>query len=518
MARAALLGLVAALPLSAASVGPSHAPAVLRARLNADIASTNVGVIRDENTDAVLMHVVEGLVAYREDASIAPMLARDWVVSRDGRTYVFHLREGVRFHNNAPLTSADVVWSLRRYLDPATQWRCLREFTGGGLARITGLEAVDPLTVKITLDRASPGFLQTLARVDCGSAAILHRNSVAADGTWRLPIGTGPFRLSAWKRNQYVELVRFAGYRPLAGPRDGNAGGKHALVDRVRFMVIPDVVSAQAALLRGDLDVLDNVQPLDALLMKTRRDIRFSVAPAMDIFALLFQTADGRLADVRLRQAIAMTLDVPALVNAISEGTSQANRSVIPASSRYHGAAQAAMPRPDLAGARRLAARAGYRGEPIRLVTNRRYPELFDAAILVQAMAMEAGIDIRIETLDWAAQLDRYYSGRYEAMMFAYSARLDPSLSYESFVGDKALDPRKVWSDPEARSLLLQSRATGDPAQRQVIFDRLHGRFIHDAPAVVLFNQGHIAAVRSNVVGYKGWAAAQMRLWGVALR
>ncbi|MGH8171226.1 MAG: ABC transporter substrate-binding protein, partial [Steroidobacteraceae bacterium] len=109
---------------------PSLAPAaVLHVALNADILSTDPGVLRDENTDAVLLHVAEGLVAPRHDGSIAPMLAQSWKVSPDGRTYTFSLRHGVTFHNGAPMTSADVVWSLRRYLSPATHWRCLGEFT-----------------------------------------------------------------------------------------------------------------------------------------------------------------------------------------------------------------------------------------------------------------------------------------------------------------------------------------------------------------------------------------------------
>lgn len=517
MARRWRLGLVAACA-GLLAAAPGHAETLLRARLNSDIASTNPGVTRDENTDAVMMHMVEGLVAYREDASVGPLLASRWELSKDGRTYTFHLRPGLRFHNNAPLTSADVVWSFRRYLDPDTHWRCQGEFTGRGYAKILSVRAVDPLTVRILLDRASPTFLQTLARTDCGGTAILHRSSVGADGAWRVPVGTGPFRFAGWKRNRYIDLVRFPAYRPLPGPRDGNTGGKRALVDRVRFLVIPDVVSAQAALLRGDLDILDNVLPLDARLLKTRRDIRLSVAPAMDIFALLFQTRDRRLADPRLRRAIAMTLDVPGLVNAITEGTSQPNRSIVPAPSAYHRGVHAVLPRPNIAAARRLAQAAGYRGEPIRLVTNRRYPELFDSAILIQAMALEAGINIQIDTLDWAAQLDRYYSGNYQAMTFAYSARLDPSLSYESFIGDKKVDSRKVWDDPVARTLLERSRATADPKQRQAIFDQLHARLMEQVPAVILFNQGHITATRANVVGYKGWPAALMRLWGVSVR
>src|SRR6202012_774383 len=81
------------------------------------------------------------------------------------------------------------------------------------------------------------------------------------DGHWRFPIGTGPFRWGDWVRNQHVDLYRFAGYRSLSGTPDGNGGGKHALVDHVRFTVIPDASAGSAALLRGSLDVLDGVGP-----------------------------------------------------------------------------------------------------------------------------------------------------------------------------------------------------------------------------------------------------------------
>jgi len=512
-------GVAAAVALAIlALAAPARADTVLRARLNADILSTNPGVRRDENTDMVLQHVAEGLVAYREDTSIGPLLADRWDVSPDGRTYAFHLRPGVTFHNGAPLTSAEVVWSLKRYLDPKTHWRCGRELSGGGYARVVGVVAAGPDTVRVTLDKPFAGFLATIARVDCGGTAILHPSSVGPDGQWRGPVGTGPFRLAGWKRNQYIELARFSGYRALAGPRDGHTGGKAAAVDRVRFLVIPDPVTAEAALLRGDLDVLDNVTPIEARTLGKRRDLRLDVRAGYDVFALLFETRDPLLSDPRLRQAIALTIDVPGLTRAVTAGAGRPNRAVTPVSSPFHDAAQAAIPKPNLAEARRLAQAAGYRGQTITLVTNHRYPSMFDAAVLIQAMAMEAGIKIRLETLDWAAQLDRYNTGRYQAMSFTYSARMDPSLGYDALLGDKAADPRKVWDDPQARTLLSQSRATADPAERQAAFDALHALFLRQVPAVVMFNPPRIAAVRNNVVGYQGWAAGPQRLWGVGLR
>jgi len=196
------LALAAATLLTAAKA--EAAGGMLRARLNADILSTDPGTNRDFNTDTVVLHVVEGLVAFREDTSIGPLLAESYALSEDGKTYSFVLRDGVKFHNGAPLTAADAVWSLKRYLDPATGWRCLSEFDGHGLVKIVAVEAKDPRTVAITLDQPSALFLTTMARADCGETAIVHKDSVGPDGKWIAPIGTGPFKLGEWRHGQYV--------------------------------------------------------------------------------------------------------------------------------------------------------------------------------------------------------------------------------------------------------------------------------------------------------------------------
>lgn len=491
---------------------------ILRARLNSDILSTNPGVRRDENTDTVLLHVVEGLVAYREDTSVGPLLASGWDVSPDGRRYTFHVRAGVRFHNGAPLTADDVVWSFHRYLDPATHWRCLREFDGGGYAKILTVEAVGPLTVAVTLDRASPLFLAELARVDCGETAILHRSSVAADGSWQVPIGTGPFRFAGWKRNQYIELSRFPAYAALPAPRDGNTGEKRALVDQIRFLVIPDSATAEAAFLRAELDVLDPVQPVELPELKRRPEVRLDIHAGTGVYAVLFQTRDPLLKDARLREAIAASLDIAGLARVVTRGTAPPNRSIVSAVTPYYSRAQAEVPARDLAKARRLAAEARYSGQTIRLIANHRDPAMFDIAVLVQAMALDAGIHIEIETLDWAAELERYTRGDYQAMAFAYSSRLDPVLALDAIIGDKAHDPRKVWDDPAARELLMEAKMNSDAAARQAALDKLQTLFLRDVPAVALFNYSEIVALHSNATGFMGWPGAQIRLWGVRVK
>lgn len=108
----------------------------IRVQTRTDIRSTDPGVNRDAPTDSVILHIVEGLVAYREDGSVAPLLAETVETSEDGKTYTFTLRDGIKFHNGEPLTSAEVLWAWERYLDPATEWRCLSDLDGtNGLDR-----------------------------------------------------------------------------------------------------------------------------------------------------------------------------------------------------------------------------------------------------------------------------------------------------------------------------------------------------------------------------------------------
>jgi peptide/nickel transport system substrate-binding protein len=508
---------LAALMLLAAT-GPADAETLLRARLNADIASSDPRGKRDENTDSVLLHVVEGLVASREDGSIGPMLASRWTISPDARTYRFDLRPDVRFHNGVPLTSADVVWSFDRYLAPDSHWRCKPELRAKGIARLLSVKADGPHAVVMTLDRAAPLFLKTIARADCGGTGILQRSSVGPDGRWRLPVGTGPFRWGEWRRSQHVDLVRFAGYRSLPGGPDGNGGGKHALVDRIRFQVIPDGSSASAALLRGNLDVLDGLAPDELAGIRGAPGIRFTSSPGMDFYAVLFQTRDPVLADPRLRRAIALSIDVAGLARVATHGTALADSSPIPVASPFHGPAQRPLLSRNLELARALVQASGYKGQTIDLITSHSPPEMFDDAILVQAMARQAGIAMRIVTLDWASQLARYQRGDYQAMLFGFSARLDPSLIYGTLIGDKAVDPRKIWDTPVARALYQQSVETADPTARQAVFDRLEGAWRHDMPAVVLYNTRRVIAYRANVVGYRSWPAQLQRLWDVRVR
>jgi len=483
----------------------------------ADIRSTNPGVNRDGTTDGIVLNMVEGLVGYREDGSVAPLLAQSVEVSADGLTYTFKLRKGVKFHNDAPLTSADVAWSWNRYMDPKTDWRCTSEYDGRSGLKVLETAAPDDNTFVMKINKPSAIFLTTLARTDCGMTAILHKSSVKADGSWDKPVGTGPFKFGEWKRGEYLTVTAFKGYTSPPGTKtDGYVGRKAPLIDSVRFLVVPDGATAAAGLKSGAIDA-GQITSSDAQELKNDRNLVVQAPTAAGKNVLLFQTRDPLLKNQKLRQAIAASLDMEQIVAAASEGLGSVNNSAVNKGSSYYGPVEKKGLHYDPAQAAKLLREAGYKGEKITIQANKRaLVPSYTVAVLAQAMMQSIGINAQIEVLEWATQLDRYNSGNYQMSSFTYSSRPDPALSYEQFSGSKDKQPRKVWEDPQALKLIDETFTEADPKKRQVLFDQIHTLMIQQVPLVVLSDVVDAWASRSRIIGFAVWEG-KPRLWNVSI-
>jgi peptide/nickel transport system substrate-binding protein len=443
------------------------------------------------------------------------LLASRIEISPDGRRYQFLLRHGVRFHNGAPLTSADVLWSWQRYLNPKTGWLCLPWFDGSHGARIVSITAPSPDSIVFELDRPQPMLLHLMATVTCGGTPILHSSSVNDDGSWRTPVATGPYRFSSSKPGDYVELSAFKDYVPRAEPRDGYTGGKVAYAPTLRFIIIRDAAARIAALIKGQIDVMSELTAADIRQLQHAPAVRIVRAPGGTANAILIQSRDPVLADVRIRRALQLSIDRRSVTLLSTGGTGQLNASMVPASSPYYDAAQATQIPVNIPLARRMLAEAGYKGQPITLTTNRRFTDMFDQALLVQAMARKAGFDIRLDVTEWASQVNRYQNGNYQLMSFNYSARPDPFFNYEAMLGDRSVSARKVWSDPADIQMLYAVGAEADSRKRQAILDKLHRNMLQAVPLIVLFNPADANGVRANLVGFQAWSLGRARLWGV---
>jgi peptide/nickel transport system substrate-binding protein len=515
-------GILALLLSVTASAAPSPAslPRLIVA-LNTDIRSTNPGVNRDSNTDAVLHHMVESLVGYGEDMSIQPVVAASWQVGDEGREWTFTLREGLRFHNGEPVTAAEVLWSWQRYLDPETRWQCRRWFAGnddegsdGKASVITDIAAPDARTVVFRLQEASTLFLHRMANTQCISA-VLHPDSLDAAGEWREPVATGPYRFAEWRHGEYIELQRFDDYTPHGERIDGLAGRKIAYAKRLRFLVSPDAAGTKAALLAGQVDVFPGVPMNGIEEFERAKDTYVLQSPTLGWSVLLLQTRDPLLQDVRIRKAIAYAIDRRMVADFNTYGYASVNSSAVPVGVSSHTGMHDRWYEADVKKARALLKEAGYDGEPVRIQANRKYRNMYANAVVIQAMLHAAGMNAHIEVLDWAGHLSNYFAGKFQLSTFSFSALATPDLRYIKLIGSKDKRPVYQWDSEPAARLIETLTQTFAEDTRQHLYDALHQQMIDEVPIIGLYNAHAATALGKDVRDFQPWPLNLPRLWGV---
>lgn len=514
MRRSICFALLVALVTGSAFAQSAPKAGRLAIALNADIRSLEPGVNRDTNTDTVIHQLIEGLVAYKTDLDVGPALADSWTLTNDGRTYSFKLRPAT-FHNGKPVTSAEIKWSWDR-LDQSSAWTCRPVFNGQSGAKVVSVETPDPQTIVFNLDRASAIFLKQLANIQCHVLA-MHPESVDADGKWIKPIGSGPLKLREWRRAEYILLDRFEEYRGSTAPANGFSGARDMKVEQVIFQVIPDTSAREAALVTGAVDILHDIEPEQMSAMK-QRGMRVLSTPGLGWSTLLMQTDDPLLSNVKIRQAVAHAIDIKQIAEARTLGMAPANASAVSSSTSFYNEVFAAWPAYDPARAKALLKEAGYKGEPLRIQTNKQYQAMYQNSVMIEQMLTEAGFSVKLDVIDWATQLSNYLNGRFQMQSFGFSGRFDPALMYAAFVGDKTKFKTAQYGEPAAVELLGQLDTTDDPAVRGQLFAALHAKVQADVPIVGLYFAPIIEAVHPRIEGYVSWPANRPITWGVSKR
>jgi peptide/nickel transport system substrate-binding protein len=499
-----------AAPSGAEAAGPAAQPEIRFAE-GADTPTSMPGnQSRNTSTDNILGHVVESLVALKNDMSIAPMLADSWTISSDGATYTFKLREGVRFHNGAPLTSSEVKWSYDFLMNPRSGFACRSTFTSNRGVKVIAIRTPDEHTVVFELDRPYALFLAQMANPRC-PLAVLHPDSVDSQGNWVKPIGTGPYVFTEWRKGQYVRLTPFAQYRPRSEPPSGMAGAKVAYAP-IRFVVIPDQAAQKSALLAGQIDAMsideNDLPPPDPRW-------RLVAGPGADPLMLLMQTRDPTLSDPRVRRAIALAVDLPGVARAVSAGRANYNPSVVPSVDTHYDAHDAIGYTYNLVEAKRLVTEAGYRGQTLKIEVSRRYAPVYRLGVYMQSLLTKVGINTELDVVEWATQLSDFRAGNFQLMAFAYSARLDPAQMYSDVLGDKSKAPMAQWENPKARAELTSIVGVTDPKQRAAAFDELHALMLADTPMLVLYDSPDLVLVSSRLKGFQAWPLRRVRLFNV---
>jgi peptide/nickel transport system substrate-binding protein len=245
--------------------------------------------------------IFEGLTKINEDFSVTPLLAESWTFSPDLKTLTFKLKPDVKFQDGEPFSSADVKFSFERFgaKDSTNKDKAF-------FASIESIETPDPLTV--VLHFKEPSF-QALFHLGNETAVIIDEKSAANEAT--NPVGTGPYKLASWTKGASATLDKWDGYRDAA----------KVPLEHVTFRFISDPSAEVAALLAGDIDVMANLQNVQAL-GQFKNDPRFQVliggTEGKTILAM--NNKKKPLDDLKVRQAIAYAIDRKAVIDGAMDG------------------------------------------------------------------------------------------------------------------------------------------------------------------------------------------------------
>ena len=260
-----------------------------------DVAMSSMDIA----SEVVFISVYEKLVAFTDDSRVIPELAESWEITDGNTVYTYHLRQGVKFHNGEEMKAADVVASMNRWIDAATNAR--------GLVGDSRFTALDDYTVQIRLETGTLYLNEMIAGLG-QQAAIMPASVISAVGAGELVqeyIGTGPYYYADWKADQYISLKAFDGYQPYGtqGDYSGWGGYKTAWYDEVRFYFPGDPGAVVAGVQTGEYDMCDQIGGDQYALFDGSSDFTiFSREAEMPM--LIFNKLQGVGADAAVRRAV----------------------------------------------------------------------------------------------------------------------------------------------------------------------------------------------------------------------
>ena len=437
-----------------------------------------------------------------EKLNIVPQLATGYEWSADNKALTIKLRQGVTFHDGEKMDAAAVKFSLERHKTMAGSNR------RGELAPLASVDVVDPATVRLNL---SAPFSPLLAQLADRAGMIVSPKAAEAAGDkfGAKPVCAGPFHFVERVAQDRIVLERYANY--------WDKGAVH--FDRVVFLPIPDPTVRLANLRSGQLDFVERLAASDVPQVKS--DARFKLTKITEIGyqGITINVGKSDLAqknplgrDPRVREAFELALDRDGIVQVAMDGEADpGNQWVAPSNAFY--AKSSPIPKRNVERAKALLKEAGVTNPSFTLMT----ATTGDAqriAQVVQAMAREAGFDVKIQSTEFATSLDMADKGQFEAYVLAWSGRADPDGNIFSFDACKQPLNYAGYCKPEVDDLLKGSRTTLDPEERRKLYADIAAIVLKDRPIVYLYHRHWLWAYTSRLDGLQAIPDGLVRVKG----
>src|SRR5258708_5053168 len=351
------------------------------------------------STRNVAMNMFESLMTRDDNFSPIPELAASVEESKDGKTYVFKLRQGVKFHNGKPLTSADVRASYDRYKPIGID--------RGILDIVEGWDAPDPSTFVIHMKAPQPTFLDNLSSF-LVPIVIVPAENAKAPAMQLEPVGTGPWQFVEFVADSHVKLKRYDGYTPDSRYKDinGFGGYKVACFDSVKFRIVTEPGARVAGIETGELHGVEDVPTKSQARLKQNKDVVLKPLYNWWIQIAMANVSAPPTDNLKFRQAVQAALDMDEIMEAASDGAYKLNVGYqYPGQAAYTDAGKETYNQKNTAKAKQLLAEAGYKGEEMILLTNRDSTSMYNAALVMSEQLKAVGINAKLLVIDWPASI-----------------------------------------------------------------------------------------------------------------
>jgi peptide/nickel transport system substrate-binding protein len=452
-------------------------PSNLIPALSSDSASSEVNGL-----------VYSGLVRYDKNLELEGELAESWEISPDNLTITFHLRRGVTWHDGAPFTSADVLFTYRLYTDPDTPTAYAEDYR-----QVAEASAPDPHTFRVTYEKPYAPALESWG-VSIHPRHLLEGKDVTKSPLSRHPVGTGPYRFVEWKAGEKVVLE--------ANP-DYFEGQPY--IRRVVYRLIPDLSTQFLELQSGGLDYM-GLTPLQYRMQTDtpafrRRFSKYSYL-AFGYTYLGYNLRRPMFQDRRVRQALSYAINKQEIIDGVLLGLGQPATGPYKTDTWFYNPDVPRYPY-DPARARALLAEAGWRdtdgdglvdrdGRPLSftIVTNQGNDLRVKTGEIIQRRFREVGVDVKLRVIEWASFLKEFINpGNFDATILGWTGGPEPD-QYNIWHSSKT-GPRELnfiqFRNAEVDELLERGRRTFDRAERKRIYGRFQEILAEEQPYTFLY-------------------------------
>jgi peptide/nickel transport system substrate-binding protein len=407
-----------------------------------------------------------------------PDLATNWDISPDGKTYTFHLRQGVKFHNGRGLTSADVKYTYERIIDPNTA-----SIAQSFFAPIDHVDAPDPYTVVVVLKAANTPFLVNTSSTWAGIVAkeVVDANNGDLN---KVDAGSGPFMLQEWTPDTQTVLVRNPNYYVPGQPA----------ADKITFLIMPDENARIAALRTGNIQfTVLSAAGYDTL--KSDASVKAEEGPTLSYAYLGMNVARPPFDKPQVREAISYAVDRKEIVNSVFRGHARPTGPVPSAMTDWAiDLGQFDTYSPNLDKAKQLMADAGVGNVKTTMIAMSTLSYQVDAAQVIRAQLLKIGIDAEVQPQEVGVYVDNWKKKNMDLMVGGNGSGTNPDRAVCFFFCTDG--SANVWnySNPSVDNAGAEGRTATDQAKAKALYNDAQKQIINDAPNLFLANQDQFLA------------------------